>query len=92
MIYYQTTDREDIGGAHADRDDTQYTVDGRLSGHTYSITMVTLSARLPSTVTDPVMITLGKIIYSSGILGKSIVHLYGCHESLPVYILTIASS
>ena len=69
MIYYQTVAAEDGGSANASHDDTQYTVNGRLNGHTYSITMVTLSAHLPSIVTDPVTITLGKII---------IVHLYGC--------------
>ena len=78
MIYYQTVEGEDGGSVHVGHDDTRYTVNRRLSGHTYSITMVTLSARLPSIVTDPVMVTLG----------KSIVHLYGYSESVPsMYIL-----
>ena len=83
MIYYQTTEGEDVGSAHVGRDDTRYTVNGRINGHTYSITMVTLSEFLPSIVTGPVMITLG----------KGIVHLYGYSKSVPsMYILTVSSS
>ena len=62
MINYQATEGGDAGSVHVGHDDTQHTVNGRLNGHTYSITMVTLSARLPSIVTDSVMITLGKSI------------------------------
>ena len=62
MIYYQTVGGGDVGSAHVGRDDTQHTINGRLNGQNYSITMVTLSERLPSNVTDPVTITLGKCV------------------------------
>ena len=76
MIYYQTTEGGDVGIAHVGRDDTQHTVNGRLNGHTYSITMVTLSERLPSIVTDPVMIKLGECMNFPFGYCESILRMY----------------
>ena len=56
-IYYETTGGSEQSvtvGAAA----TEYTLTGLMIGQTYSISIVALSAQLPSNLTDPVSVTL----------------------------------
>ena len=59
VIYYETTGGSEQSvavGAAA----TEYTLTGLMNGQTYSISIVALSAQLPSIRTGPVSVTLGE--------------------------------
>ena len=59
-IYYETTGGSEQSvtvGAAA----TEYTLTGLMNGRTYSISIVALSAQLPSILTGPVSVTLGQL-------------------------------
>ena len=59
VIYNETTGGSEqivtVGAAA-----TEYTLTGLMIGHTYSISIVALSAQLPSILTGPVSVTLGQ--------------------------------
>ena len=57
-IYYSGAD--DSGSVDVDAPATEVTIDNRMAGMTYSITMVALSPHLPSPVVGPVSVTLGE--------------------------------
>ena len=57
-IYYSGAD--DSGSVDAGASGTNITIDNRMVGVTYTITMVALSPHLPSPVVGPVAVTLGK--------------------------------
>ena len=57
-IYYSGAD--DSGSMDVGASATEVTIDNRIAGVTYSITMVALSPHLPSPVVGPVTITLGE--------------------------------
>ena len=60
VIYYEPTGGSEQNvtvGAAA----TEYTLTGLMIGRTYDISIVALSAQLPSILTEPVSVTLGQL-------------------------------
>ena len=61
IIYYQQQDGGHTGSVMAGAAATTATINGLMTGATYSITMVATSSTLPSIVTGAVTITIGTI-------------------------------
>ena len=66
-MYYSGAD--DSGSMDVGASATNITMDNRITGVTYTITMVALSPHLPSSVVEPVTVTLSEYnLYSTGIV------------------------
>ena len=73
-VYYSGAG--DSGSIDVGASTTEVTIDNRIAGVTYSITMVALSPHLPSPVVGPVSVILGEIVASPltvllNLLGKN---------------------